>query len=263
MKTNQGMPLITVITVVFNDKKHLEDTLLSVTNQTYEFIEYIVIDGGSTDGTVELIKQYESQISYWVSEPDNGIYDAMNKGIERAKGDWINFMNSGDMFFDENIISQIAPHLKIDSFVVSGYLDLYYKSKFVARYGNQTTKPHQACFFQTQVMKTLKFNLDYTILADGELLQRLQKLPNYQSKYVDMKLAKFYFGGIGNHPKYLMNRLLEEKKLKSSLAVVAMLKWRLFQAINIIGWLYYKAFGIESYYVNYQKMVLCAINKTK
>ena len=73
-------PLITVVTVVFNDVQHIEDTILSVVNQTYPNIEYIIIDGGSTDGTIDIIKKYEERIAYWVSEPDKGIYDAMNKG---------------------------------------------------------------------------------------------------------------------------------------------------------------------------------------
>ena len=84
-------PLITVVTVVFNDVQHIEETILSVVNQTYPNIEYIIIDGGSTDGTVDIIKKYEERIAYWVSEPDQGIYDAMNKGIQKATGEWINF----------------------------------------------------------------------------------------------------------------------------------------------------------------------------
>lgn len=79
-------------------KSNLEKTILSVLNQTYSNIEYIIIDGGSTDGTIDIIKRYDDKITYWQSEPDNGIYDAMNKGIQKANGEWINFMNAGDLF---------------------------------------------------------------------------------------------------------------------------------------------------------------------
>lgn len=92
MKNN---PLISVVTVSYNAVLTIEQTILSVINQTYPHIEYIIIDGGSTDGTVDIIKKYANRIAYWVSKPDKGIYDAMNKGIRTAKGEWINFMNAG------------------------------------------------------------------------------------------------------------------------------------------------------------------------
>jgi glycosyltransferase involved in cell wall biosynthesis len=93
-------PLITIITVVYNGEKHLEQTIKSVINQNYKNIEYIIIDGVSTDGTLDIIKKYEEYIDYWVSEPDEGIYDAMNKGIGLANGEFINFMNADDWFVD-------------------------------------------------------------------------------------------------------------------------------------------------------------------
>lgn len=89
---------ITVITVVYNGIDYIEDTILSVINQDYSNIEYIIIDGKSDDGTMDIVEKYATKISYWVSESDNGIYDAMNKGIKVATGDWIIFMNCGDYF---------------------------------------------------------------------------------------------------------------------------------------------------------------------
>ncbi len=100
-------PKVSIVTVVFNDVKHIEGTILSVTRQNYPNLEYIVIDGGSTDGTVDVIKKYADKIAYWVSEPDKGVYDAMNKGIKMATGEWLNFMNVGDRFADENVLSKI------------------------------------------------------------------------------------------------------------------------------------------------------------
>ena len=91
-------PLITIVTVVYNGQEHLEETILSVVNQTYSNIEFIIIDGGSTDNTIDIIHKYEHAIDYWISEKDEGIYDAMNKASELAKGKWINYMNCGDSF---------------------------------------------------------------------------------------------------------------------------------------------------------------------
>lgn len=108
---------VTVITVVRNDVQHIEQTMLSVLNQTYSNIEYIIIDGGSTDGTVDIIKKYADRLAYWISEPDGGIYPAMNKGLKQASGDWVNFMNSGDVFSDDKVLENVfGPEGKIHLF---------------------------------------------------------------------------------------------------------------------------------------------------
>ena len=100
---------LTVVTINYNNCKGLEKTLRSVTSQLTPEVEYVVIDGGSTDGSVDLIKRYEKNISFWVSEPDKGIYNAMNKGIAHAKGEYINFMNSGDCFHSPDVLSRVLP----------------------------------------------------------------------------------------------------------------------------------------------------------
>ena len=106
-KSYEDKPLISIITVVFNGEKYLEETIQSVINQTYSNVEYIIIDGGSSDGTLDIIKKYEERIDYWVSEKDKGIYDAMNKGIDVASGEWINFMNAGDGFYADDVLDKI------------------------------------------------------------------------------------------------------------------------------------------------------------
>ena len=117
-------PLISVVTICYNAKNDLEKTILSVLSQTYQDIEYIIIDGGSTDGTVDIIHKYSERLFYWISEPDKGIYDAMNKGMDRATGSWINFMNAGDTFCDNEVIKNIFGYNDLSDYSVF-YGDCY------------------------------------------------------------------------------------------------------------------------------------------
>jgi glycosyltransferase involved in cell wall biosynthesis len=107
-KSNLQEPLVTVITVTYNCGHCLEGTILSVLNQSYSNVEYIVIDGGSKDGTLDILNRYDHAIDYWVSEPDNGIYDAMNKGIRFSSGEWLNFLNAKDTFCESGTIESVA-----------------------------------------------------------------------------------------------------------------------------------------------------------
>jgi len=115
----KGRPVVSIITVVYNDFSGLKKTLQSINNQTYKNIEHIIIDGASTDGTVDLIREYQDNIHYWISEPDEGLYDAMNKGLEAANGDFVWFMNAGDLFHQDDTTEKIIS-------LGSGNVDIYY-----------------------------------------------------------------------------------------------------------------------------------------
>lgn len=101
-------PTFSIITVTYNAFPLLERTILSILSQSYPHIEYIIIDGGSTDGTVDIVKQYASGLAYWVSEPDKGLYDAMNKGIRKATGEYVWFINAGDTFYSMDTLNQVV-----------------------------------------------------------------------------------------------------------------------------------------------------------
>lgn len=120
----QALPLVSIITVVYNNRAELAVTMDSISAQTYPNVEYIIVDGGSTDGTVELIKQRADEVSRWVSEPDKGLYDAMNKGQQMATGDFVWFMNSGDLINSPDTLNDIfkAHGLKDDAYYGETYL---------------------------------------------------------------------------------------------------------------------------------------------
>src|SRR5688572_13647639 len=101
-------PLVSIITIVYNNRDHIEGTIKSVLFQTFTDYEYIIIDGASNDGTVDIIKQYEDKLGYWISEKDKGIYDAMNKGLRAAKGKYVWFMNSGDKIAEADTLEKIV-----------------------------------------------------------------------------------------------------------------------------------------------------------
>ena len=110
---------LSIITVNYNDAKGLERTILSVISQTKHNFEFIVIDGGSTDGSIDVINKYERHIDYWVSEPDGGIYQGMNKGLRQAQGEYVNFMNSGDCFHSTDVLERIFA-LDTDADIITG-----------------------------------------------------------------------------------------------------------------------------------------------
>jgi len=134
---NYFQPKLSVITVVFNNVKDIERTILSVINQTYDNIEYIIVDGGSTDGTVDIINKYQHSISKWISEPDNGIYNAMNKGLKMASGDYVLYMNSGDEIYDFNTVKTV--------FATEPNADIYYgeTKMFNENWESLGTRRHQ------------------------------------------------------------------------------------------------------------------------
>ncbi len=168
-------PLVSVITVVFNGEAHLEETIKSVLNQTYENIEYIIIDGGSTDGTLGIIKKYEDRITYWISESDEGISDAFNKGVKQSNG-YVLMLNAGDIFKSQNIIQECSKDLTGDiiSFEV---LSIAGKKVGLAHYKEETDLrlarvPHQGTFvhknFYTQhagYSLAFKIRMDYEFFA--------------------------------------------------------------------------------------------------
>lgn len=164
---------ITVAIVVFNRVKTLGDTLQSIAEQDYKNIEVIVIDGGSTDGTIEVIKKYNSLITYSVSEKDNGIYDAMNKALDKASGDWILFMGSDDKLYSKTVISTVVPKFKknaVNIGMIAKSDDMNIEGGFpFAKYRVSFNNPCQQCVFYPKLAYSkFRFDLNYKIFGDWD-----------------------------------------------------------------------------------------------
>jgi glycosyltransferase involved in cell wall biosynthesis len=177
-QSEDNFPLITVITINFNNANALKETIESVINQTYQNIEYILIDGGSTDNSLEVIKQYEDRIDYWISEPDEGMFYAMNKGVDLSTGKWINLMNSSDKFCDDTVTEKIFISNKEYKDIIYGNTIYIIGESRIFCYPNindiKKRYPfrHQSCFVEAHLMKKFKFNTKYKS-ADYDLFYRL------------------------------------------------------------------------------------------
>lgn len=164
---NSQKPLITIITVVYNNQEDIEETILSVINQSYDNIEYLIIDGGSSDNTVDIIKKYNNSIDYWISEKDNGIYDAMNKGCRLATGAGLCFLNSGDKFVGDVFDSRLKLPFLIPCKIKENEKKILDKKLLDGKSGMPTS--HQAMVF---LNKRLLYNLKYKISSDYDFFIR-------------------------------------------------------------------------------------------
>lgn len=164
-----------IITINYNDKEGLKRTVVSVLNQTHTDYEFIIIDGGSTDGSVDVIQKYEDDITYWVSEKDNGIYHAMNKGVAKAQGEYCIFMNSGDCFHSSNVLESVS---KYQEDIICGKM---LKGKTISPSGHNKSTislvdlmrgslPHQAMFIKRELMIKHPYDENYKILSDWKFV---------------------------------------------------------------------------------------------
>lgn len=165
-----------IITVNYNNREGLRKTIESVIHQTYRDFEYIVIDGGSTDGSSDVLQEYNEHITYWVSEKDKGIYNGMNKGIAKATGDYLNFMNSGDCFYDENVLLRLAEKNLSQDIIVGR--DYHYNAKTQKGFATILpprismltffiqTLPHQSTFFKRELFNNCPYDENLRIVSD-------------------------------------------------------------------------------------------------
>ncbi len=216
---------ISIITVCYNSAKTIEETFKSVQNQTYNNIEYMVIDGGSKDSTLDIIERYEGIISFWISEPDKGLYDAINKGIEKATGDYIGIINSDDVFYENTTIEKIAaflsknPHLD----AVTGDIVQHKNGRIIRKYSSANWSPeklkigfmppHPSIFFKKELfLKFGNYLLDYQIGADYELIIRYFLKNKISYKYSGITTTSMMVGGASSSGLKSYNIITREIK---------------------------------------------------
>lgn len=200
---------ISVITVCFNAVNEIENTILSVIGQTYPEVEYIVIDGGSTDGTTDIIKQYTDHLAYWSSERDNGIFDGMNKGLKHATGEYVNFMNAGDKFYSPHVISDFFANRHVLPDFIAGIGILKKKSKLPLIWEPIREKfkiedvigggacNHQSCFIRRYLIID-GYPLEYGIIADEIFFLDKVAFGSASYKRVLKPVAVYDVSGVSN-----------------------------------------------------------------
>jgi putative colanic acid biosynthesis glycosyltransferase len=201
-------PIISVVTVVYEAKNILEETILSVINQSDQHFEYIIIDGGSSDGTIDIIKKYNDYLACWLSESDRGIYDAMNKGINISKGEWIIFLNAGDRFFGSQTLEDLRNDLVLGVDVVYGDVDIIYDTYRVTKRAGELSKIwqgmqfcHQSSIVRRKCLIDHAFGLDNPIAADLEWFIRAVD-DGYIFRYHTKIISSVSAGGISDINQY-------------------------------------------------------------
>lgn len=193
-----------IITINYNNVDGLHKTIDSVITQTYKDYEFIVIDGGSTDGSIDIVKKNAAHISYWVSEPDDGIYNAMNKGIKVAKGDYCLFLNSGDCLYDNSVLQEFNTYNSNKDIIIGRVYSLQNNSSLfppphrdISMYHMYaSTVPHQGSFIKTTLQKKNLYDESLRIVADWKFFVQVIIIQNCTIEYTDFPVARYDTNGI-------------------------------------------------------------------
>jgi len=245
--------LISVITVVLNSSSTIENTINSVLGQTCPGIEHIIVDGGSTDGTLDIIDKYKSSISRVISEPDKGIYDAMNKGILAATGGVVGFLNADDVFYDRDVVRKIVSAF-IDNKTDCVYGDLVYVSRLdparITRvwrsrpfcdglFEKSWTPAHPTFYCRKALYERFGYyRTDFSIAADTELMYRFLQKNHVNSKYIDANFVRMNDSGVSN------------RNIKSTYTITREMRRAIIEnggRFSLIKYLFFKTFKIGEF----------------
>ena len=218
------MPKLSIITINYNNLEGLKTTIESLVNQTWQEFEYIVIDGGSNDGSTAYIESQSANIDYWISEPDKGVYNAMNKGIEKALGTYLLFLNSGDVLYNDNVLLETKKPLLLDMDIVYG--DLWIVGEqgkgFRNRYPDfidfpflkQTSLGHPSTFIKKELFYTYGlYRTDLKIISDWAFFVKVLCRHKVSHCKIDHIISTFYEGGLSTSTVYHKQHIEERKKV--------------------------------------------------
>jgi glycosyltransferase involved in cell wall biosynthesis len=194
-------PLVTIVTAVLNGQGTLERTIKSVIAQTCPDIEYIIVDGGSDDGTIDLLLKYDEHIDYWFSEPDKGIYDALNKGIALATGEWVYFIGADDALVNNEVIASVFTEKYqsrlVYGNVIHGNLDKKYGGEFTKKRLYFENICHQSIFYRRDIFELMgTFDTKYKLLADWAFNMRAFSMEDINPLYLDIVIADYSLAGV-------------------------------------------------------------------
>lgn len=208
-------PLLSIITINLNDVNGLKKTINSVINQTFQDFEYIIIDGGSSDKSIELIQNNNERINYWVSEKDSGIFNAMNKGIKVANGTYLLFLNSGDVLNGSSALQDFISSPDFEGDIIYGDYkfengEKIYPDKLTPYFFIKSSLPHQSTFFHRSVFEKIGlFDEKYTICADRAFYLKCLISNKFIFKHIKYPLTLFELNGISNNDNYYLKKIEE------------------------------------------------------
>ena len=248
---------LSIITINYNNCEGLRKTIESVVNQTWRDFEYIIIDGGSTDGSIEVIKEFANRIDYWVSEPDKGIYNALNKGVAVAKGEYSNFMNSGDCFYSLDTLEKVFSFSSIADIICGNTYSDYLKippKEMTFDFLFNGSICHQCAFIRTSLMQKYGYDEKYKIVADRKFFVQALILDNCSYEAIDVDVVKYDITGF-SAANPVLSRLEYDKVLEELIPERIRIDYGRKYKGNLYGDTWYDKLFIEIRSRNYSKFI--------
>lgn len=228
-------PKFSIITINLNNAKGLHKTIESVVNQSFKDFEYIIIDGGSTDGSVEIIKEFADKITFWVSESDKGIYNAFNKGILKVQGEYVHFLNSGDYYTDFDVLQSVSFSSEISDIIYGNINKVFNngeqrllimpeESELTLMFFLNSTITHQSVFIKRKLFNDCLYDENLRIVSDWKFFIQHIILAGCSVKYINKLVVNYDATGISSNPVYYTLQREERKKVLSQLFPERILK---------------------------------------